>query len=160
LFTKNSFSQAKQSIPQITETLHGDCTKMCELFAPQIWRQKNWMWHHENSLPYTSLSSREFFTKSNTNIKPLTLLSSVSLIGGLHFDTIELIEAESQAALNTLTENDFQDAFIQWQKRWEWCIRVEGSTSRVMVTSKPKISFRPDGSISLENYVSIGVTVC
>jgi hypothetical protein len=31
---------------------------------------------------------------------------------GRHFDTIEVIEAESQAVLNTLTEHDFQDAFI------------------------------------------------
>jgi hypothetical protein len=30
---------------------------------------------------------------------------------GRHFDTTEVIEAESQAVLNTLTEHDFQDAF-------------------------------------------------
>jgi hypothetical protein len=30
---------------------------------------------------------------------------------GRHFDTIEMIKAESQAALNTLTEHDFQDLF-------------------------------------------------
>jgi hypothetical protein len=30
---------------------------------------------------------------------------------GRHFDTIEAIEAESQAVLNTHTEHDFQDAF-------------------------------------------------
>jgi hypothetical protein len=32
---------------------------------------------------------------------------------------VELIEAESQAVLNTLTEYDFQDAFKKWQKHWE-----------------------------------------
>jgi hypothetical protein len=30
---------------------------------------------------------------------------------GRHFDTIEVIEPESQAVLNTHTEYDFQDAF-------------------------------------------------
>jgi hypothetical protein len=30
---------------------------------------------------------------------------------GRHFDSTEVIEAESQAVLNTLTEHDFQDAF-------------------------------------------------
>jgi hypothetical protein len=30
---------------------------------------------------------------------------------GHHFDTIEVIEAESQAVLNTLPEHDSQDAF-------------------------------------------------
>jgi hypothetical protein len=44
---------------------------------------------------------------------------------GRHFDTIEVIEAESQAALNTLTEHDFQDAFKILQKLWEKCIRAE-----------------------------------
>jgi hypothetical protein len=42
-----------------------------------------------------------------------------------HFDTIEVIEAESQAMLSTLTEHDFQDALKIWQKRWERCIQAE-----------------------------------
>jgi hypothetical protein len=29
---------------------------------------------------------------------------------GRHFDTVEVIEADSQAMMNTLTEHDFQDA--------------------------------------------------
>jgi hypothetical protein len=36
---------------------------------------------------------------------------------GRHFDKIEVIEAESQAVLNTLKERDFYDAFKKWQKR-------------------------------------------
>jgi hypothetical protein len=36
-----------------------------------------------------------------------------------------MIEAESQAVLNTLTEHDFQDAFTKWQKRWERSTRPE-----------------------------------
>jgi hypothetical protein len=34
---------------------------------------------------------------------------------GRHFETTEVIEAESQVVLNTLTEHDFQDAFKKWQ---------------------------------------------
>jgi hypothetical protein len=41
-------------------------------------------------------------------------------------DTTDVIKAELQAVLNTLTEHDFQDAFKKWQTHWEWCIRVEG----------------------------------
>jgi hypothetical protein len=44
---------------------------------------------------------------------------------GRHFDTVEVIKAESQAVLNTHTEHNFQDAFKKWQKRWERCIRAE-----------------------------------
>jgi hypothetical protein len=37
-----------------------------------------------------------------------------------------VIEAESRAMLDTLTEQDFQDAFKKWQKRWERHIRADG----------------------------------
>jgi hypothetical protein len=42
---------------------------------------------------------------------------------GRHFDTIEVLEADSHAVLNSLTEHGFQIAFKNWQKRWERCIR-------------------------------------
>jgi hypothetical protein len=61
-----------------------------------------------------------------------------------------VIEAESQAMLNTLTEHDFQDAFKKWQKLWGWC--AEGPTLREMVANNPKVSFWPDGSTSPGNY--------
>jgi hypothetical protein len=37
---------------------------------------------------------------------------------GLNFDTIEVIEEESQA-VNIRTEHDFWVAFKKWQERWE-----------------------------------------
>jgi hypothetical protein len=45
---------------------------------------------------------------------------------GRHFDTAEVIEAELQAVLNTLTEHNFQNAFTKWQKHWQRPIRTEG----------------------------------
>jgi hypothetical protein len=56
------------------------------------------------------------FTNNNMTLVP----------NSSYFDTIEVIEAESQAALNILTEDDFQDAFKKWQKRWERLIGAEG----------------------------------
>jgi hypothetical protein len=54
---------------------------------------------------------------------------------GRHFHTTEVIETESHAALNTLTEKDFQDAFQILQKRWERCICAEWVYFEVMVAS-------------------------
>jgi hypothetical protein len=65
---------------------------------------------------YTTMVHCDFSLLHQLNVK----------LKGRHFDTIDAIEAESQAMLNTLTEHDFQDAFKKWQKRWEWCICVEG----------------------------------
>jgi hypothetical protein len=45
---------------------------------------------------------------------------------GYHFDTIEVLKAESQVVLNSLTEHDIQDVFKKWQALWEWCIGPEG----------------------------------
>jgi hypothetical protein len=105
----------------------------------ELWRQRNWLLHHDNALSHTSFLTREFLTKKNMTVVPhppntpdmapcdfsLFLRLKIKL-KGCHFDTIEMIEAESQAVLKTLTEHDFQDAFKKWQRRWEWCIRAEG----------------------------------
>jgi hypothetical protein len=40
---------------------------------------------------------------------------------GHHLDTIEVIEAESQAVLNNLTEHDFQYAIKKWQNSGNAC---------------------------------------
>jgi hypothetical protein len=45
---------------------------------------------------------------------------------GGHFDTTEVIEAELQAVLNTITKHDFQNAFKKWQKCWEQCKHAAG----------------------------------
>jgi hypothetical protein len=43
------------------------------------------------------------------------------------FDTIEEIQAESQRVLDTLTEKDFQEAFLKWRRRWDRCLYAEGN---------------------------------
>jgi hypothetical protein len=57
---------------------------------------------------------------------------------GHHFDTTEVIVAESQVALNTVTEHDYQDAFKKWQKRWNGAYSRKGATSRVIAASRQK----------------------
>jgi hypothetical protein len=46
---------------------------------------------------------------------------------GRRFQTVEEIQAESQAALSTLGENDFQECFKNWQRRWDRCQASEGN---------------------------------
>ena len=38
---------------------------------------------------------------------------------GRKIQTLEEIQAESQAVLNTLRENDFQESFKNWQRLWD-----------------------------------------
>jgi hypothetical protein len=60
---------------------------------------------------------------------------------GRHFDTIEVIEAESQVVLNTLTEHDFQDAFKKDRSYGNSACTQKRTISRVMMASMPKVSF-------------------
>jgi hypothetical protein len=60
---------------------------------------------------------------------------------GRRFDTIEVMEAGSQTVLNTLTEHDFQDAFKNGRSAGNGAYARKETTSRAMVTSRPKISF-------------------
>jgi hypothetical protein len=70
---------------------------------------------------HTSVFTRDFLTKKNMTLVSncyfsLFLPLEVKLKGS-HFNSSELIEAESQAVLNTLTEREFQDEFKKLQKR-------------------------------------------
>jgi hypothetical protein len=51
--------------------------------------------------------------------------------------TTEVIESESQAVLNILTEHDFQDAFKDGGSAGNGAYALKGTTSRVMVASRP-----------------------
>jgi hypothetical protein len=50
---------------------------------------------------------------------------------GRRFQTEE-IQAESQAVLNMLRENYFQERFKNWQHRWDRCQVSEGTILKVM----------------------------
>jgi hypothetical protein len=91
---------------------------------PKLWRQKNWLLHHDNAFSHTSFFTKEFFYQNNMTVftHPPSLLYLApcnfplfSLLKmkqkGHRFDTIEVIRAELQAVLNTLTEHGFWDAF-------------------------------------------------
>jgi hypothetical protein len=88
--------------------------------------------HHDNAPSHASFFTREFFNKNNMAVisHPLHLSLFLRLkikLKDRHFDTIEVMEAESQAVLNTFTEHDFRDAFKRWQKRWGHCIHAGGN---------------------------------
>jgi hypothetical protein len=59
---------------------------------------------------------------------------------GRHFDTTEVMKAEQQAVLN-LTEHDFQDVFKNGRTAGNGAYAREGTTSRVVLASRPKVSF-------------------
>jgi RNA binding exosome subunit len=71
-----------------------------------------------------------FLSKQHEYSPPPTLLFSVSptenKTEGHHFDTIEVIEAELQAVLNSLTELDFHDELKKLAEALGRCLSAEG----------------------------------
>jgi hypothetical protein len=97
---------------------------------------------------HASFFTREFFTKNYTTVFPhppyFSLFPRLKMkLKGRHFDTIEAIEAESQAVLNSLTEHDFQGAFKNGKSAGNGAYSWKGSTFMVMVVRRPKVSFGP-----------------
>jgi hypothetical protein len=69
-----------------------------------------------------------------------------------HFDTTEVMETESQAVLNTLTRQDFQNAFYRGRSAASSTYARKETTWKVMVASRFKVRVWPVGSISPGNY--------
>jgi transposase len=49
-----------------------------------------------------------------------------SSLKGRRFQTVEEIEKNSPRNLRAIPQNTFQDAFQNWKKRWERCIKSGG----------------------------------
>jgi hypothetical protein len=74
---------------------------------PELWREQTWLLHHDNAPSYTSVLNQQFLAKMKLKLK------------GRRFDTIEEIHAESQRVFDTVTEKNFQEAFLKWRRQWD-----------------------------------------
>jgi hypothetical protein len=101
---------------------------------PEIWRQKNWLLHHDNAPLRIFFFQQGMFNRKQHDCRltwpPANFL--FSRLKGRHFYTIEVMEVESQSALNTLTEHDLRR------------ISQKGTISREIV--------QPNGSSSRGKY--------
>jgi hypothetical protein len=101
--------------------------------------------HHDNA-PSLPVSPGNFWQKKNNKtvvpIHPIFLFPRLKIkLKGCHFDTTEVIEACLQAVLDTLTKHDFHDAFKNTRNTGNDAYMQKGTTSRVMVASRHKVSF-------------------
>jgi hypothetical protein len=71
---------------------------------------------------------------------------------GCRFDTAEQIQTESHRVLDTVTENDFQEAFKNGGGGGTGVYRLEGTTSRVMAANRSYGEFYNFYSVSPEYF--------
>ena len=106
---------------------------------PEAWTNKTRMLHHDNAPPHASLLIREFLAKQETIVVPQPPYSPdlapadfflfpklKSTLKGRRFQTVEEIKENSLQDLRGIPQNTFQDAFQNWKKRWERCIKSGG----------------------------------
>ena len=111
---------------------------------PDQWRNNTWLLHNDNAPAHAAILTRRFLTDNMTvvphppyspDLAPSDFFLFPKLkmkLKGWRFQTLEEIQAESQAILNMLRENDFQECFKNWQRRWDCCQASERTTLKVM----------------------------
>ena len=112
--------------------------RMCE-GSDLISGRTTWLLHQENTPAHAALMTRRYLTDNNMTVVPLPpyspdlapsdffLFPKLKMkLKGRRFQTLDEIQEESQAVLNALRENDFQERFKNWQRRWDRCQASEG----------------------------------
>jgi len=54
------------------------------------------------------------------------LLKIKEILKGRHFVDIDDIRSNTMAALKAIPQNQFQNCFEGWTRRWHWCIASQG----------------------------------
>ncbi|UYV69816.1 hypothetical protein LAZ67_7000859 [Cordylochernes scorpioides] len=106
---------------------------------PDLWKNKNWLLHHDNSPAHTSLLVRDFLAKNNTLMMPQPPYSpdlascDFFLFPKLkrpmkerRYATLDEIKTASKEELKKILKNDFLKCFEDWKNRWHKCIISHG----------------------------------
>jgi hypothetical protein len=111
--------------------------------SPRTWWQKNWLLHHDNAPAYTSFLTSEVFTQSNITIIPHTSYShelppcEVSPFPSLKISPFW----HNWGDRGIITKHDFRDAFKKAEALGSVHTPRKGTTSSLMLASRPRVRF-------------------
>ncbi|UYV79546.1 hypothetical protein LAZ67_17003073 [Cordylochernes scorpioides] len=104
-----------------------------------LWKNKNWLLHHDNAPAHTSLLVRDFLAKNNTLMMPqppyspdlapcdFFLIPKLKRpMKGRRYATLDEIKTASKEELKKILKNDFLKCFEDWKNRWHKCIISHG----------------------------------
>jgi len=91
--------------------------------------------HHDNAPAHTALSVREFLATKQITVLEHPAYSPdlapsdfflfpkiMEILEGRHFYVIDDIRSNTTAALKAILQNQFQNCFEGWTRRWHRCI--------------------------------------
>ncbi|UYV60871.1 hypothetical protein LAZ67_1002648 [Cordylochernes scorpioides] len=98
---------------------------------PDLWKNKNWLLHHDNAPAHTSLLVRDFLAKNNTlmipqppyspDLAPCEFFLFPKLkrpMKGRRYATLDEIKRASKEELKKIFFYDFLKCFEDWKNRW------------------------------------------
>ncbi|UYV80511.1 hypothetical protein LAZ67_19000393 [Cordylochernes scorpioides] len=88
---------------------------------PDLWKNKNWLLHHDNAPAHTSLLVRALLAKNNTLMMP-----QPPPMKGRRYATLDVIKTASKEELKKIFRNDFLKCFEDLKNRWHECIISHG----------------------------------
>ncbi|UYV63580.1 hypothetical protein LAZ67_2004876 [Cordylochernes scorpioides] len=104
-----------------------------------LWKNKNWLLHHDNAPAHTSLLVRDFLAKNNTlmmpqppyspDLAPCDFFLFPKLkrpMKGRRYATLDEIKTASKEELQKILKNDFLKCFEDWKNCWHKCIISHG----------------------------------
>ncbi|UYV70067.1 hypothetical protein LAZ67_7001696 [Cordylochernes scorpioides] len=107
--------------------------------CPDLWKNKNWLLHHDNAPAHTSLLVRDFLAKNNTlmlqqppyspDLAPCDFFLFPKLkrpMKGRRYATLDEIKTASKEELKKIFKNDFLKCFEDWKNHWHKCIISHG----------------------------------
>ncbi|UYV63271.1 hypothetical protein LAZ67_2003604 [Cordylochernes scorpioides] len=105
---------------------------------PDLWKNKNWLLHHDNAPAHTSLLVRDFLAKNNTlmmpqppyspDLPPCDFFLFPKLkrpMKGRRYTTLDEIKTASKEELKKILKNDFLKCFEDWKSRWHNLYQIE-----------------------------------
>ncbi|UYV64012.1 SEC14L1, partial [Cordylochernes scorpioides] len=106
---------------------------------PDLWKNKNWLLHHDNAPAHTLLLVRDFLAKNNTlmmpqppyspDLAPCDFFLFPKLkrpMKGRRYAMLDEIKTASKEELKKFFKNDFLKCFEDWKNRWHKCIISHG----------------------------------
>ncbi|UYV68987.1 hypothetical protein LAZ67_6001900 [Cordylochernes scorpioides] len=106
---------------------------------PDLWKNKNWLLHHDKAPAHTSLLVRDFLAKNNTlmmpqppyspDLAPCDFFLFPKLkrpMKGRRYATLDEIKTASKEELKKILKMIFLKCFEDWKNRWHKCIISHG----------------------------------
>jgi len=102
---------------------------------PELFANNSRTLHHDNAPAHTALSVKQFLATKQTTVLEhpayspdlasidfFLFLNIKEILKGRHFDETDDIRNNTTAALKAIPQNQFQNCFEGWTRRWHRCI--------------------------------------